>query len=81
MEILKHSSCNDELGVSDQQAEEGVVPLPITRGYSDGYKIVQSFWKPSKEELDALNAGHPVLLEVYGHTHAPLRVMVAAEKD
>lgn len=81
MEIIKHSTCNDELGVSDVQREQGVVPLPINRAQEDGIPVVQSFWRPDADELAYLNAGHPIVLTVFGHTHAPVRISVALDKE
>jgi hypothetical protein len=81
MEIIKHSTCNATLGVSAEQAAAGIVPLPINRAQEDGVPVVQSFWKPDADELAYLNAGHPIVLSVFGHTHAPLRISVALDKD
>lgn len=36
-----------------------------------------SAWKPTPEELEALNRGMPVLLWVYGAGHPPVAVGVA----
>lgn len=81
MEPVTHSTCNDVLGVSRTQTDAGVVPLPIVRTEDSYGPLIQSFWKPDATELKALNDGHPVMLEVYGHTHAPLRVSVAGDKE
>lgn len=82
MEITKHSSCNTELQVSIDQRARGVVPLPIYRGPNEiGQTVVMSFWKPSVEELEALNKGHLIGLEVWGNTAPPVRISVLAEKE
>lgn len=39
-----------------------------------------SFWMPSKEELDALNDGHPVLLTVLGASHPCVMLQVCWSK-
>lgn len=45
-----------------QEGEIGFLPYRWSTEY--GYKEVVSIWKPSKEELDVLNAGGNVLLGV-----------------
>lgn len=81
MEPFKHSTCNATLGVSEEQASAGVVPLPINRAKDDGVPIVQSFWKPDEAELKALSEGHPVMITLQGYTHAPIMVQVAGDKE
>jgi hypothetical protein len=81
MEIVTHSTCNDVLGVSAEQAAEGVVPLPINRSSEDGLPCVESFWKPDALELAAINAGHPILVRVMGHRHPPIFIGVAGDKE
>ncbi len=82
MTPFKHSMCNAELGVSPEQAADGIVPLPYCRGYLEPLTpVVQSFWKPDAEELKAINEGHPILLQVVGRTHPPLLVAVSAIKE
>jgi hypothetical protein len=81
MEIFKHSSCNAELGVGPELAAQGVVPLPINRSNENGIEMVQSFWKPDAVELAAINAGHPIILTIWGETHTPVKLEVARDKE
>jgi hypothetical protein len=37
---------------------------------------IVSFWKPTPEELQKLNAGEPVYLQVWDRTHCPLYIGV-----
>jgi uncharacterized protein (DUF2461 family) len=75
---VKHPSTNDTLTVSEQQAADGVVPLPITRVQLGDERIMAcaSFWQPDADELARLAAGKPVRLMVWGRTHAPISVGV-----
>ena len=41
----------------------------------DGQKFT-SQWRPTAEELAALNRGEPVFLQVYGESHPPVAVFV-----
>ena len=45
-----------------------------------GTNVMMSAWIPSKEELEWLNAGHPVILGIVGHTHPPLFIKVLDAK-
>lgn len=85
MRFIQHTSCNSALGAPPGVKIDDCTALPIRRGLEDlpeggVVPIVQSFWKPEPEELRALNEGHPIMLTIWGNTHAPLRVEVAAEK-
>lgn len=51
-------------------------PLPVTDTVMNGQPAVGSFWKPSPEELAALNEGHPVVLLVAGDRHPPVFIGV-----
>lgn len=80
MEIYKHSSCNATLGVGPELAAKGVVPLPVNRSNEGGVDMVQSFWLPDPVELAAINAGHSIVLTVWGDTHTPVKLEVARDK-
>jgi len=45
-----------------------------------GTNVMMSAWISSKEELEWLNAGHPVILGIVGHTHPPLFIKVLDAK-
>lgn len=86
MRFIQHTSCNSALGAPPGVKIDDCRALPIRRGLEpvgegESVDIVQSFWRPEPEELKALNEGHPIMLTIWGRTHAPLRVEVAAEKD
>lgn len=82
MDHFKHPACNGQLTAPDGQ-EDSVDTLHVCRGFDENYgcNVVQSFWKPNAEELALLHAGGCVLLSVFGKTHAPLSVGVAAWRD
>lgn len=44
----------------------------------DGASRVLTFWRPSAEELGALNRGHSVCLHVCGRIHPPVALTVEA---
>lgn len=46
--------------------------------HEDGAVTITTAWKPSIEELAALNAGHSVYLVVWGGGHPPVYVGVGA---
>lgn len=81
MRYIQHSTNNDVLGAPRGVPIDDCGALPVTRAFDEhGNPILQSFWRPDAAELAALNAGHPVVLQIWGSTHAPLFVAVAAEK-
>ena len=46
--------------------EQGYIPLPVCDGLFQGEPVIYSFWKPSVEELKALNEGRFVRMMVLG---------------
>lgn len=50
--------------------------LPIRRLTNDIGPTMESYWKPSAEDLKMLNEGGHVRLNVYGHGHPPVWVDV-----
>jgi len=71
MNIFHHPACNDVLRAAPG-TEDRVSDLPIMRGEES----VSSFWKPTPEELAALNANGCMMFEVWGRTHPPIAVAV-----
>jgi len=70
MKPTHHPNCNDVLRKPADMTEEECRDLPICRSS----EYVTSFWKPSSEELLALNDGGCVALSIMGATHPPLSV-------
>jgi hypothetical protein len=70
MNPIQHPACNDILRRPPGTTEEECGDLHIMRNDTQ----VWSFWKPSAEELLALNAGGTVGLIVEGRTHPPLSI-------
>lgn len=80
MERTQHPSNNDVLGAPAGWDQDRATcnALPITRTEMDGIPCMMSFWRPTAEELAALNAGHLVVLCVLGAVHPPVLVAVEA---
>lgn len=82
MTPIQHTSCNAVLGAPRGVSIDQCKALAIRRvQYEDGACAVQSFWKPSAEELALLNAGHPVQLELWGVTMPPALLTVAVDRE
>lgn len=57
-------------------------PLPVRDGFlDDGTPAMFTAWMPTAEELEAMNAGHPVILAILGRSWPPVMLDVAANKD
>ncbi|WP_373379901.1 hypothetical protein [Cupriavidus nantongensis] len=78
MNKIQHPSNNDVLGAPAgwNQRELPVSALPITRRDVAGQPAVVSYWKPTAEELAALNAGASVALWVIGQSMPPVALEV-----
>lgn len=78
MNRTQHPSNNAVLGAPAgwDQKELPCGALPITRTECQGVPAVVSFWRPTPEELAALNVGGSVALWVMGYTMPPVSLGV-----
>ena len=54
---------------------QGYLGLPVRDiTYEDGSSAMQTAWIPSPKELEALNAGAPVLVTILGSAHPPINL-------
>lgn len=68
----------DALGPCDA-LEVRCTPKPGTRMPPGSQPTLQSAWLPTPDELALLNAGHAVLLTVFGSLHPPVAIGVTPE--
>lgn len=75
---IQHPTNNAVLAPPAGSTKEECTVLPITRiCYENKYLAIRSFWKPTPEELAALNAGEPVCFEIFcDRTHPPISLGV-----
>lgn len=78
MNSVQHSSNNAVLGAPADwdQAELPCGALPITHTHVGDLPTVVSYWRPSVEELAALNGGGAIRLWVVGATMPPVMLDV-----
>jgi hypothetical protein len=78
MNRTQHPSNNLVLGAPSgwNQGELPCGALPVTRMVVEGKPAIVSFWKPTSEELVALNRGSSVALWVIGDTMPPVSLEV-----
>jgi len=58
-------------GWTDEQCSD----LRVWKGNdTEGMPLIISAWKPSKEDLEALNNGQPLFLSVYGSGMPPVSI-------
>lgn len=80
MDRTQHPSNNQVLGAPPgwNQNDLPCGALPITRTLIDDMPAMASFWRPTADELAAMNAGALVLVWVFGTVHPPIAVGVQA---
>ncbi len=81
MRFTQHPSNNAVLGAPKNWDQSGELPcgaLPVTQGEHDGMPVRISFWMPTAEEIQALQAGGMVRLWVYGAFHPAVAMDVEA---
>lgn len=85
MEIVKPDDPNLYIfkGPPVREGSPPIVDLPgVAVGFEGGGSAFYSMWKPSDEELAALNLGHPVLVGILnnGQPIFPMEISVAKNK-
>lgn len=80
MNPTQHPSNNRVLGAPAgwDQKQVPVHALAVTDTVLDGAACVASFWRPTNEELTALNAGGLVMLHVIGMSMPPVALAVTS---
>lgn len=77
MRFVQDLRCNSVIGAPPGTPIEECSALPIRRAqYEDGTPVIQSFWKPTEEELKNLIAGKPIMLSVWGTRMPPVSLEV-----
>lgn len=78
MRPTQHISNNRVLGAPPawDQNDTPCMALPITDAFLNGLPTVKSYWKPTPEELQALNRGEHVVLWSLGHSMSPTTLSV-----
>jgi len=75
MESLHLEICNALMG--PKESSQDFLPVPI-QAYRDKDKnvIIRTFWKPSPEELIALNKGMPIMLSIMDNKLPPVKMEI-----
>jgi hypothetical protein len=80
MNIVDTVFTTDQLGAPpnwDEARDGKCLTLPTVR--VEERNSYASFWLPSKEDLEKLNAGQPICLEIIGRSHPVVSVHVEHE--
>ena len=80
MQIFEHRLCTHVYNPHPNDTT-GTVPLPVAKHEEGGYACISSFWRPTAEELAALNRGSVVMLTVLGNGISPMRLQVVPSDE
>lgn len=65
--------CNTELKKPSDMDDNQCMSLPAACAYGpDGRPYFVSAWKPNKEDVDAINRGEPIYLQLVGFERPPV---------
>lgn len=76
MDPVKIEGANLVLGKPSNWTDRECGSLHAYRDTADGVTITTSAWKPTPDELAAINSGATVYLTVWGQAHPPVSVWV-----
>lgn len=77
MEIKRIPRATRVLALEQRQ----YLPLPIRDVDTDGVNVMWAMFRPTAEELLAMNNGHPVMLGIMGIHWPPVLLAVSENKD
>lgn len=75
MRVHQHRSNNMILKSPDGMVNCDTVPATLVFDSPTETRVL-TFWRPTQEELDALNKGHSVCMHVFGRAHPPVALTV-----
>lgn len=83
MDFVKHRTSNVNFAApadwdAESNGECGTLPITAHRN-EEGETLLTSFWKPTPEELEALNANGALMLTVWGRSHPVVRIDVTLD--
>jgi hypothetical protein len=78
MDFENHAACNKTLGAPQgwDQSKLECAALPVRLALHNGLPLIESFWRPSPEELEHLNARGYVVLQVVSRSMPPVAIGV-----
>lgn len=79
MTPIRHKSNNFRLEKPSSLSDEQCQPLPVSVINTGIGATITSFWKPTPEELEALNANGVVMVTVLGTLHPPVEINVTLD--
>jgi hypothetical protein len=68
--------CGKSQGYAGLNVRDTAVDLIVGAGEIERVAAMDTLWEPTPKELEALNAGKPVLITILGTTPPPIRVGV-----
>jgi hypothetical protein len=79
MKFVRHPTNNHTYGAPENwdHSKATCDALPVTVGNDPAFGVnIKSFWKPTEEELELLNAGRTVCLTIVGSGMPPVALSV-----
>jgi hypothetical protein len=73
MMAIDFDEANITLGKPRNMTDEQCMSVRAYHGVdSDGFPFFLTVWQPSKEDIEAIKAGHPIALKVLGNSFPPV---------
>ena len=81
MKGIKFPGATFDLVKPEGWTDEQCSSLPAARGVTDtNMPYILTAFKPSKEDIEAINRGEPIYLQVLGTTFAPVALYTVDER-
>lgn len=80
MNPINFEGANFTFKKPESMSEEDCGDLPVYKGTDPkGYPMILSAWQPSEKDIEAINAGRPIYLNIVGHGMPPVSVFTTNE--
>lgn len=81
MRAIHFKQANVELGKPQGMTDEECMPISAYKGVDEnGTPYLNTVWMPNKEDIDAILAGRPIILSIYGNSMPPVAMFTVNEK-
>ena len=80
MRPIEFEASNIVFGKPESMTDEQCFSIEAYKGIDDnGFTYINTVWMPSKEDIEAINAGRPIILSIYGEGMPPVNLFTNDE--
>jgi hypothetical protein len=80
MRPIHFPESNREFSKPSDMTDEQCSSISAYVGESNGFPYINTVWMPNKEDIDAINAGRPIILSITSNGMPPVSLFTCDEE-